>query len=391
MKIALVAESVDAARGGAETSTLEFARLLRDAGQEVHLVTAAGMTGETGLTQHAVGPVGSAKWNRLAEFLRNAERFLRDSAYDVVHAIAPLPNADVYQPRGGSVRETIEQNIALRDTAAGRAIKRLTVAMNAKQRMLLRLERGICRDGGPTIAAVSQYVAEQFARHYGLRPPRVRVVFNGVTWRETNDAQRAEDRARVRRDLQVGSQAPLMLCVAHNFKLKGVSRLIEALAILKRAGRGDVIAAVVGRDDARPYEAQARRLGVAEQVRFAGAVADITPFLNAADGCVHPTSYDPCSRIVLEALANGIPVVSTRQNGASEVVDEGRTGFVLDSYRDIDAMADRIRRIADGALRDFARAAMADLRQRVSMQRHVVEMVALYGGILDRTRVSNAS
>ena len=93
----------------------------------------------------------------------------------------------------------------------------------------------------------------------------------------------------------------------------------------------------------RAFPSLARRLGVGAQVRFLGSVPDseMPGIYRSCDAYVHPTFSDHCSLVVLEALACGLPVVTTRQNGAAELMCDGREGFVLDRADDVGALGRR--------------------------------------------------
>src|SRR5262249_17506367 len=96
---------------------------------------------------------------------------------------------------------------------------------------------------------------------------------------------------------------------------------------------------VVGNSRTRGYEKLAARLGIADRVRFGGFCADMRDGYFAADFLAHPTFYDPCSLVVLEALACGLPVVTTRFNGASELLHPPRDGFVVSDPQDHERLA----------------------------------------------------
>jgi len=140
----------------------------------------------------------------------------------------------------------------------------------------------------------------------------------------------------------------------------------------------DYFLAVVGRDKPAPYRRVARRLRVADRVRFLGARDDIRSLYAAADVLAHPTWYDPCSRVVLEALVCGLPVVTTRFNGAAEVMHEGQHGAVIDSPRDTAALAAAIKRCLQADVRAACASDAARMRERLSMARHARELKALY-------------
>ena len=386
MKIAIVIEQIEPWRGGAETSTMELARLLQQRGHEIHLVTATLAPSPPGQTIHRIPTGAVLRPSRTLTFVRRADAFLREHPFDVVHAITPMPHADVYQPRGGLLGETMERNVATRSTATRRAMKRALMAMNFKRRSLLELEREIFRDGGPMIAAVSNYVARQCEISYDVGPPRVRVVFNGVSPAPVTEPERAAARSDVRRQYHVDDDTLLLLFIAHNFRLKGLFPLIETLSRLVMAGCTALRLLVVGRDNPARYQRRVDALGLGRFVTFTGPTQRAASFYHAADVCVHPTYYDPCSRVVLEALWHGLPCITTSFNGAAEVVRDGVEGFVVDSPEDTGLWARRIEELRSPELcRKMSRNALR-LRERISMDRHVQELDELLAEAADRKR-----
>ncbi len=380
MKIAIVIEHLEPWRGGAETSTLELSRLLKARGHEVHVITATPTPPPPDLIVDRIPAARVLRPLQTVTFVRRAAEFLRRSPFDRVLAISPLPEADVYQPRGGLIGETLNRNVALRPSRQARAVKRALLALNFKHRAMLELEREIFRPGGPRIAAVSGYVARQCERIYGVRPPRVRVIFNGVNAPDPTDAERAAARSEIRRQYEISDDTLLLLFMAHNFRLKGLYPLIEAVARLTRAASPPLRLLVVGRDNPVRFQRRVEALGVERQVTFAGPTQRSAAFWAAADVCVHPTYYDPCSRVVLEALWHGLPCITTVWNGAAELIRNGVEGFVIDSPDNVPALVEAIAATFSAPRRrDMSRQARA-LRPRMSMSRHVEELEALLIG-----------
>ena len=123
-----------------------------------------------------------------------------------------------------------------------------------------------------------------------------------------------------------------------NYRLKGLEPLLHAVRLLPR--RVAVPAARRRRAADEAVRARWRReLGVAERVRFLGYCADMRNAYFAADFLVHPTFYDPCSHVVPEAMACGLPVITTRYNGASELMHPPREGLLIDDPHDHDKLA----------------------------------------------------
>ncbi len=382
MRVAIIIERIETWRGGAETSTLEFAHLLAGRGLDVTLFTSSRAISPPDLQIVTVPVTATPRPLKTGRFLSKTAARIADDSFDIVHAITPIPIADVYQPRGGLIRETVDRNVAMRPNQARRTLKRILAAFNIKQRTLLDLEDRVMRPDGPAIACVSNYVARQVHEHYGLEGDRVRVVFNGVQVALATPEERAADRRDIRERYRVPADAMLLLCVAHNFKLKGVNPLLHAVARLSAAGSHDLRLLIVGRDDPGPMAEVARKLNIADVVTFVGPTERVAAFYHAADVCVHPTYYDPCSRVVLEALSRGVPCITTLHNGASEVMLDGVHGFVIPNPDEIQVLADRIHRMRDSALTLRMSAAAASLGPKLTMTRHVDEMIEFYDQIM---------
>lgn len=387
MRIAIVQESLDPQRGGAERSTREMGEALADLGQDVTIVTCGSRSQREsraiGAGQLSLEPLATEGWGKSARtrsFVDDAEAFCATGAFQVVHAVSPLRRCHVYQPRGGVYAGMIERSIALGGNPLERMLKRMGRRLHSRQQFLLQVERELL--GGtrpPFVAAVADYVRRQTRRYYPqLGPQRVRVVFNGIALSAVVTATAEEQRAAQRADLGVGAATPMILFVAHNFRLKGLRELLDALALLAREPDTEMRLIVVGRDNARPYQRQARLRGISERVTFLAGVDDPQRLYTAADVLAHPTLYDPCSRVVLEAIAAGLPVLTTSDNGAAELIPEVGAGVVIDDARNIAGLKDGLAACLSVSQREAARAAMGRARDFVSMRRHAQQLIQLY-------------
>lgn len=380
MNVALIIERIEPWRGGAETSTMQFVSHLARTGCRVSILTTSPAQSTP---DYAVVPIRASRLLRSARtvmFARRSAAYVRSHPFDVVHCITPCPAADVYQPRGGTIPEMLERNAAIRTSPVKRGLKRLGQTANTKYFLLAGLERRLLtRRPAPWVIAISDYVARQLQGHYGFDPERIVRIFNGVDPDLTPAEERRDNRVKVRRQYGLDYDEYVALCIAHNFKLKGVHRIIEALA---RPAAVGVKLVVVGRDNPTPYAQLAQNLGVADRVIFAGPTQRIQAFLHAADVLVHPTYYDPCSRVVLEALASGLPAITTRQNGAAERIVDGQHGFVLDSPEDVAGLAERIGILADVQQRERLAARAAEAVRDISMKHHAEAVRALYDRVV---------
>jgi UDP-glucose:(heptosyl)LPS alpha-1,3-glucosyltransferase len=387
MKIALIAEWLDPWRGGAEASTQQFLYELIRRGVEVHVFTRSRPAAVPGMEVRTISGAAMSRTRRSVTFAHRVERLLQAESFDVVHAISPFRSADIYQPRGGTVAETIERNLALITHGTVRAIKRAANHLNLKQRYLLAMERRMFRDpDGPMVVAISGYVRRQLKNHYGLCDERIRLVYNAVDLDTTPPEQRSANRMEIRREFRIDPSHTLVLLVAHNFKLKGVASWLAAMAHLNRHGETDLRALIVGKGDSPRWHRMAGKLGVAPFVVFTGASNRVTMFRHACDVVVHPTYYDPCSRVVLEAMSSAIACVATRWDGSSELIEHGRNGFVVDDPSDAGEIAKCVEQLRDSQTRSHVGAAAAEAADYVSMKRHVEDMLTVYREITGTRR-----
>ena len=138
---------------------------------------------------------------------------------------------------------------------------------------------------------------------------------------------------------------------------------------------------VVGRPKGAQYRAMAQHEQLRERILFAGHMDDSRPAYQAADFLVLPTKHDPCSLVVLEALAMGVPVISTRFNGACEIMTSGTHGFVLDDPTDVEGLATSMQAMVDDERRKAMSEACLGLRPALAYRRHLDTLLSIYARV----------
>jgi len=236
---------------------------------------------------------------------------------------------------------------------------------------------------GRILLALSKQTQADFQRIHGVAAEQVRLGYNGVDPVRFSPKHRARHRQTVRRWLGVDDNTLLLLIVAHNFTLKGVPAALRAMGQLARERR-PVHLAVVGGRRLRRYERMAARLGAASSVTFTGTVGDTVPFYAAADVYVHPTFHDSCSLVVLEALASGLPVITSRLNGAAELLTEGVEGYVLKDPANVDALLAGLDPLFDPTVRRRMGHAARALAMEHTLERNVNEVLDVYEEVVRR-------
>ena len=160
----------------------------------------------------------------------------------------------------------------------------------------------------------------------------------------------------------------------HNFKLKGVRQLLQAAALLRRSGRQFIIL-IAGKGNPKLYRRLAVRVGCADNVIFTGSMQRIEELYCAADVYVHPAWYDPFSLVVLEALASGLPVVTTRFTGAGELITDGREGFIVDTPEAVSHLAETMALFFDGDRMAEMKSAARLLGEQYGCERNLSELM----------------
>ena len=391
MKITIPIDVWDPRRGGLERYLALLSASLVARGHEVTILCArrADRDGGGGSGTDAGGSDDSSggpnvetlavpawpRWRRELAFARRSVERFRERGDDILFAVRHALEAHVYQPHGGSYRS------ATRAALEGappplRVAKSLLRSLRPTHRVLWWLDGEVFRRSPDVLTlSLSQVVERSLERAFPGAALRFERIPNGIPLEEFHDRDRVERAAELRSAFGIPSQSPVGLFLAHQFRAKGLAHAIRGLGA---AGRWHLV--VGGRGRPARFAALARHLGLESRVHFAGAIADARAAYAGADAFVLPTYYDSCSLSVLEALACGTPVITTRQNGAAELYEDGREGFVLRSPREEGALARALRELGEhiDEFRERARAASA----RFSWDAHVDQVV----GALERRR-----
>jgi len=379
MRIGLVLEQFDPARGGREQWTWSFTQRLLELGHEVHVVarSCSATARRPAITFHLIqcdpSPIAFAGAVRAA---------LEPLALDIVHDMGMGWYCDVFHPHGGSMASSAERKLLFLP-AWLRGLKRTANQWLPRHRTFQTLMQRQYADHGQVVLALSRASAADFQHFHGVAPQRIRIVYNGVDTERFSPAQCRPHRLPARRRLGLPADTVTALIVAHNFRLKGVATLLASLRRLRTAGR-DVRLVIVGGKHIDSWQRHVARLGLSRQVVFAGRVDDPLPYYAAADCYVHPTYYDACSLVVLEAAACGLPLITSRYNGASEILCDGQDVLLIDDPSDDAELAATMRRLMDVAARQrLGEAARRTILQH-SFRRNVDQILQIYEEILDR-------
>jgi UDP-glucose:(heptosyl)LPS alpha-1,3-glucosyltransferase len=376
MKVALVRQRYTDF-GGAERYTSALAEHLIDAGHEVH-VFAHEWKGKKkrakdgDIVFHRVPMLEGLSVLEVVSFAVNSRRMLKRERFDIIHSFERTLYQDIYRAGDGCHREWLIQRKKIDPW-----YKRMTQAINPLHLGLLRIEREIFREGNyRAIIAISKRGKEEIVKHYSVPPEKITVIYNAIDTKRFDLKERKTIRSDVRKALGIPQKVPVLLFVGSGFRRKGLPAVIRAL----RGLDSEIRLMVIGKDRIGPYRTLAREEGVDKRVIFVGPVVDVENYYSASDLFVFPTIYEPFGNVCLEAMAAGLPVVTSRICGASEVLDEGTNGFIVNDPIDHVEIADKVRKGLALDLRTLEDC-NKEMIQKHSWRRYLKELSFLYEGL----------
>lgn len=313
MKIAIIRSEVSYSKGGAERYAANLCRELCRMGHHVWVLAEKLGPHAPSEVEHLPIKINhTTSSQRTYSFQRNAQAALRTIRPDQTIALSRCYPSDAF-------RVSDPLHCFWMGIRYPGKVRRFLESLNPRHRAILRMERAILDPRNTrTIVTNSELSKKLIARYYPDYPQdRIRVIYNGVD----HDQFSPDTALRTRECLQ-------LLFVGQDFKRKGLAVVLSGMARALKAGC-DCKLHIIGRDNPAPYRDLANSLGIAARVEFSGPTTTIQDAYRDADLLVFPSLYDPFANVVLESLACGTPVITTTTNGSSEIIEEGKNGYVI--------------------------------------------------------------
>jgi len=345
--------------GGAESYLKRLAAGVAEAGHPVSLFTSA----EWPVEEWNFGPVVRLSATDAIGFADELEKISRANC-DVLLSLERVWRCDVYRAGDGVHRAWLDR----RNEIAG-PLQKLSRLLNRKHSATLSLEESLfAKAGARRVIANSRMVKEEIIRIYGYPADKIDVVYNGLP---LESMRRDElDRAKTREAYGLAQDDIVVLFAGSGWERKGLRFAIDAVE--RQSAQMKLL--VAGRGESRKFSSS--------RAQFLGVVREMPSLYHAADIFLLPTVYDPFSNACLEALAAGWPVITTRANGFSEIMENGRNGTIVEDARDIDALDAALQFWSDPARRaqvridNLALAAQFDISANVSKTLGILSGVA---------------
>lgn len=341
LKIAMAMENFSRRGGGAEAYAVELAHTLVREGWEVHLY---GHSWDQDPEEAVFHPIPRLpRWIppsvRILHFALRHKRMVRENDFDVILGFGNTVEMNVYQSHGGVHFKSNIKKVKAVSNPVVRWAKALFLFAAPKYHARAWIESAPFRmPERPEIIAISDMVRDDMSRYFSIPKDEIRLVYNGI------------DVSRFGRDLGEGGSRLrsewgfddriLFLFMAYDFRKKGVRYLVEASAKLRdRVGSERFGVVVVGGPPSPALARLVKKLDLSDIVRFPGRTTEPEASYQACDVFILPTFYDACSLVVFEAMAAGLPAITTVHNGAAGVISDGTDGMVLQDPSNLEEMA----------------------------------------------------
>ncbi len=354
LRIAVLNRQFSGTGGGAERYSIALVEQLA-AQHEVHVFAQHIDHAWPGVTYHPVSqPLTRPRWlNQL--WFATATWWATRKGFDVVHSHENTWHGHVQTVHVLPIKYNLLQGVQ----GARLALRWLNIITSPRLLVYLALERSRFAVRQPrAIVLTSQTLVAQVLQAYPACQAALSVITPGIE--RVVGAASAAEQAAARARLGLPAEGFGILFVGNDYRKKGLTSLIQALAQLPRS----CFVAVVGNPaQTAHFKAQAQSAGVAAQVFFLGSLADVGVAYQAADCLAHPTLEDTFAMVVLEAMAHGLPVVvsAVRYCGIAALLTDEVNALVLADPQNAWALSTALSRLQqEGALRQqLSQAALA--------------------------------
>jgi len=311
---------------------------------------------------------------------------LKKRDFDIIHSVDYLFYADVITSHFCE-REGIRLERAnIIEIPHGSAWQKLKAIDHKIYRSLQVFLEG--REFGRNISkmriVVSQRMKDEFVRYYGNASESIIVIPNGVDPEKFTPANRSLYRDKVRQRHGIARNDVVLMFAGGDWERKGVPQIIEALPLFVRP---EVKLFIVGRGDEKFYGELAEQKQVREIITFVSGNANILEYYSASDVLVFPTMYEPFGLVIIEAMASGLPVITSRLAGASDFMNDGVDSLLLNDPSDINDLAAKIGLLLSNAeLRKTMGEQARKTAENLSWEQVAGATLEVYHNVLKRKR-----
>lgn len=370
MKIAIIRQKY-APYGGAEKFSAQYIDRLAQLGYEIHIFAREWKTsGHPNVHLHPISVKSKSSTLRLLEFNQEIERELSNHSFNLIQSHERTTFQDIYRAGDGCHKEWLAQRKKYYP------IKGWLSFLNPFHWAVLKIEREIFNpENYKRIVAISQMVKKDIQYHYKLPDKDISVIHNGVALKRFHPSNRSQHYRYIRQKLDIPPNAISILTVGSGFERKGLKFLIKSLKYLEAK---DWRLIVIGKGNWGKYRSYASWKNRNKLIHIPPPVEDIEQYYAAADIFALPSLYEPFGNANLEALASGLPVVTSKNSGAAELLTHKLNGMVVQNPGDRCEIAAHLNYLNDKSIRESMGRQARRLAEEYSQEKNIEKMVRLY-------------
>lgn len=379
-KIAFALEKFSRYAGGAESYAVSLAITLIKNGWEVHLFGEEwdGEPKEAYFHKISIPKILPA-WIKLMSFAWKHKKIAKQQHYDVVVGFGNTIYMNVYQSHGGVHQLSTARKVYSEKNILPRIIKRILIPLSLKHWTRAWIEAAPFRlNPRPRIIAIADMIKKDMQSFFHAKDNEIKIIYNGVDTERYNISLRQKTRGKLREQWGVGDNDIVFLFVSYDLKKKGIEPLIEAAAELKKTKNDNFKIIVAGGSPYNSLNKLVERFRLENNIIFTGRVKSIDEYYANSDVFVLPTYYDACSLVVIEALASGMPSITTIFNGASGIIVNGKNGYVISHPPDPSDLADKMQLLMDNKKRQEMSKEAFNTGQNYSLEKNHKEMMRVF-------------
>jgi len=374
VRIVLQTESFDNSSGLGRIASALAAGFLR-AGEEVHTVGQRNQSITPGITHHHVPGVRFSPAINKLTMRYFGSSITRSLGSDITHSFGVARGANVVSAQSCH-RAGVDLARNMRSEFLPERNWGLFDRFVLGDELALMQARSTKR-----IIAVSNLVKQQLLTYYDMESEKIVVLPNGIHPEEFARDSRDDIRSDIRKRLKIKEDTRVLLFVGNEFGRKGLRCTIEALARLRAR---NICLLIAGRGDHAPYSRLARTLAIEDRVKFLGPVTPPEHIYAAADVFVFPTLYEPFGMVVIEAMAAGLPVVTSKSCGSVEGMRDGEDGIFLNHPESVEELHGALVKILDdeGLAKSLASKGIETAR-KFSWEAIIPQVLQVYRDVLN--------
>ena len=374
MKIAIIRQKF-VLYGGAEQFVQGYIQQLAEAGHDIHIFANQWSSSDhPNIHLHHVRAFKLNSFIRTLSFAWFAARAVGKESFDIIQSHEKTWKQNVYRVGDGCHKEWLDQRKRFLP-----ALKRFSLSYNPFHRLILKLEKNIFESGQcKKFIAISQMVKNDILKHYHCPQENISVVYNGVDLTRFHPENKNLYRENIRKELEIPINSVLILFVGSGFERKGLKAILQATQYFKSK---DWKLVIMGKGKWKKYIHFVPE-NLRSQIIYKEPVPDIEKYYAAADIFALPSIYEPFGNANLEALASGLPVITTRHCGAADIIQHRLNGLIVETPESSEEVAENINHLFDPTVRQSMGQNGRALAEHFSVGKNTHEMVKVYEEII---------